>query len=159
MSARGGLYDWFFDGVRRDVAKHGWAFRHPAGSNYALLGRPPGTPSFVEWPVDLASESSGGLRVQLYLGNDVQRRGRNPLSLLEDRASALRDDFGLSDKFSFERWTTRAGTGAQRLAVYLPGEVEQEHRHAEFREWLVSRMAALREAVGRAAPDFGDAFA
>lgn len=158
MRGRPERYDRFFESLQQDISRRSWPFRHPTGQNYALLGRPPGTPSFVEWHMDLASENTGGLRVQLYLGNHIQRRGRDPLRLLEDRADALREASGFPDKLSFERWTTRAGVGAQRLAVYLPGAVEEEERHTEFREWLVSRMAGMREGVGRAAPDLGDAF-
>ena len=148
-------YDDFFSLLHRDLQQQHpeWRYRHPAGQNYALLGRPDGTPSFVEWHLDFASEHTDALRAQLYLGNDVQRRGWDPLSLLEERMEALADAYGRPERLRAERWATRGGAQAQRLAVYLPGSIEERNRHEEFQSWMIDRLAALRTAVDQLVPD------
>lgn len=150
------LYDQFFAQLEDKAAASDEpaGLRHAGqGKNWARLGRPEGWPSWTQYQMDFQKQvAPARMRVQLYLGNDVQRKGRDVRSELLNEHDDLEDAFG--ECLRFEQWTTTEHEVAQRLAAYswpttVDRAVDEFDRHAE---WLLDRHKRLRNAVSVVLP-------
>lgn len=148
-------YDQFFAQLEeKAAAREGFAeLRQARGKNFARLGSPHGWPSFMQYLMDFQKEvAPARMRVQLYLGNDSERHGRDLRSELLNEHDDLEDAFG--ECLRFEQWTTDNYQVAQRLADYSwPTTVDRAlddfDQHAE---WLLDRHTRLRNAVNVVLP-------
>jgi hypothetical protein len=140
-----GDYDLFFEAVAAAIDT---PLRHPPGRSYAVRRYSLDLPAVIEWVVSVPTRRAPGmLRVELFLGNERQRRGWSPLEALLEEREELQAGFARPEPLLFERHPSPAGNEIQSVAVHAPGDIGTVGGRDRAVVWAVDRLVALRGAL------------
>src|SRR3954447_4164517 len=114
--------------------------------NYWTFAGPTVPGAWSVWSCNFPKNPSR-LRVEIYFGNELQRRGVDVLDVLRRNEDVLSKVYDRPEQINFEKWMTGGGHVAERLAVYRSGDAALIKEHDEYLEWFTDRLAQLQAAV------------
>src|SRR4051812_13417545 len=117
--------------------------------NYWTFAGPTVPGAWSVWSCNFPKNPSR-LRVEIYFGNELQRRNVDVLDVLRKNEDRLRAVYDRPEELIFEKWVTGNGHVAERLAVYRPGDASMPSAHPDYVDWFVDRLVRLQEAVAAA---------